>query len=341
MVLVRFYLNLPYYKNGDLIEISERVLSDPVRYASYQSVNVGGLKAYLPLFPEINYGDSVTVRGIVENGKLKQPKLVLMEKTKGIFYTLRQKLIAVYRSSLPEPHASLIAGITIGSKSGLPTSFWEALKATGTAHVVVASGMNVTFVAGFLLNVFLAFLSRKKAVVLSLIGIWMYVALSGFDAPLIRAAIMGSVMFFGMTMGRLYSAWRALVLSALVMLIAKPSWITDLGFILSFVATFSLMLFNRKVSKLVKVFPGVIREGLSTSLSAQIGVAPIIYVTFGQFNLFSPIINALVLWTVAPIMVIGAVGGLVGLIVPEVARLILYLAYPLTAWFVFVVGGAN
>src|SRR3990172_10918852 len=122
------------------------------------------------------------------------------------------------------------------------------------------------------------------------------------------------------------------------MLIFRPDWVTDLGFILSFTATASLMLFERRVYKRVSFIPKVIRENFSTSFAAQIGVAPILWATFGQFNLLSPLINALVLWTIVPMTIIGMIGGLVGLFVPIVGRMILFVTYPLTSWFVFVIG---
>jgi competence protein ComEC len=148
---------------------------------------------------------------------------------------------------------------------------------------------------------------------------------------------MGSIAFSAQALGRLNDAWRGLFLSALIMLIFRPEWIGDLGFILSFVATASLMLFEKRIRKRVKFLPDVIRQDFSTSLAAQIGVAPIIYVTFGQFNILSPVINALVLWTIAPITIIGMVGGIVSLLSIPLGKLILLLSFPLTSWFVFVV----
>jgi len=121
------------------------------------------------------------------------------------------------------------------------------------------------------------------------------------------------------------------------MLLIKPIWITDLGFILSFVATASLMLFQKRINSLLKFVPNILREGLSTSLAAQIGVAPIIYATFGQFNIFSPLINALVLWTIPYIMILGAIGGIVGLVIPILGKVILLIAFPLVWWFVGIV----
>lgn len=333
IIIARILFQKPDFSDGQKIRISSKVDGEPIRYETSQMFYLEGLRIYLPTLPEIYYGDFVIVEGVVEEKNLKDAVLVERLESSGMLYKFRRKMLEVYNKSLPEPHASLVTGVVLGSKSSIPRSFWEDLKDSGTAHVVVASGMNVTLVAGFLMNFFLLLIERKKAVFLALVGIWVYAILAGFDAPIIRAAIMGSIAFSAQALGKLYQAWRALVISALLMLIIKPGFISDLGFILSFVATGSLMVFEARIRKRIKALPLFLKEGLSTSLAAQIGVAPILYLTFGQFSLLSPLINALVLWTIAPMTIIGAFGGLVGLVYEPLGKIILYLTIPFTFWF--------
>ena len=333
VIILRYIVTRPNFPQGKLIRITEKVSSEPTRFEKYQSLRLSGIKIYLPLYPEINYGDMVVVEGRVEGNKLRSPKLI-DKRDGGGLYALRQKLLAFYSHAFPRPHSSLVAGTVIGSKAGISQQFWDKLKTTGTAHIVVASGMNVTLVAGFLINALVLWLPRKRAVSITLIGIWLYSLFSGFDAPIVRAAIMASITFTAQLYGRIYSAGRALLLSAVAMLIIKPVWIIDLGFGLSFVATGSLVLFQKRLTKLLSRVPAFLREDLATTLAAQIGVAPILYVYFGQFNPLSPIINALVLWTVPPITIIGMVAGTIGLLIPVLGTAVLYIAYPLSFWFV-------
>lgn len=333
IVLLRYQQSLPVFKNGDFIKITSKIYSEPIVYDDAQYVKIKGLKIYLPKYPEVNYGDNIVVVGQVSEDKLVSPKLIEITQKKSPLYIFREKLISFYKSSLPEPYSSLVAGIVIGSKN-MPQSFWDKLKLTGTAHVVVASGTNVALTIGFLINSLTLFLNRKKAIYITYIGIICYMFMSGFEAPIIRASLMGSILLFGQEKGRVVNSWRILLYSGLIMLLIKPSWITDIGFILSFTATGSMMLFEKSISTRLKMIPAVFREGLSTSLAAQIGVAPILYMTFGQFNLLSPVINALILWTIPYIMIGGAVAGLVGIFVPLVGRLILFVLYPLLYYFV-------
>ncbi len=337
LVIFRFFATKPNLSNGKKIRITSKVTQEPSRFFNTQKFSLVGLKVSLPAFPEIHYGDGVVIEGIVDGENLKDPKLISVSQNQSVFPKIRNYFSDFYNRNLPQPDASLVSGIVLGIKSSLPKDFWDSLTKTGTAHVVVASGMNVTFVAGFLMSTLILFMNRRVAIFFALLGIWIYSALSGFDAPIVRAALMGSIAFSAQEFGRLISAWKVLILSGLIMLIIVPTWINDVGFILSFVATLSLMLFQKKVEEFVKFLPGFFREGFATSLAAQIGVAPILFVTFGQFNIFSPVINALVLWTIPLVMAIGAVAGVIGIIFEPLGRVILYLVYPLTSWFIWVV----
>lgn len=337
LVIIRIIFSQTTYVDGQKVRITGKIATVPIRYSTAQRVEIGGLKMYLPLFPEISYGDKVAVVGTVDGKSLKSPILEKVIDEKSLLTKVRERIISFYQKTLPEPHASLVAGITIGAKSSLPADFWESLKKTGVAHVVVASGMNVTFVAGFLMAAFALFLSRRRAIPFVLAGIFLYSALAGFEAPIVRAAIMGALAFLAQETGRVAGSFRVLTISALIMLIIRPDWVGDLGFILSFVATASLIVFQKGIEKRLKRLPEIIRENFSTTLAAQIGVAPILFVTFGYFNILSPVINVLVLWTVPPIMIIGALAGVIGLLIPALGSPILYLAYPMTWWFVTVV----
>ena len=333
----RFLTTRPVYNDNDNIRITSKVYGEPIVYDEKQYLKLQGLKVYLPKYPEIIYGDRVVMEGKVNGDSLENPRLIEIDnRHKGLLLVLRQRLISFYKSSLPEPYGSLVAGIVIGSKN-MPDSFWQKLKATGTAHVVVASGTNVTMTAGFLIGVLTIFLKRRHAIWFTLLGIFAYVVISGFDAPIVRAGIMGAILLLGQQKGKVVNTWRILVYSGLIMLIIKPEWITDLGFILSFTAATSLVVFQKIIDLRLKIIPAIFREGLSTSIAAQIGVAPIIFATFGQFNVLSPIINMFILWTVPYIMVLGAVGGLIGLVVPLVGRLILFILFPLTWYFTKVI----
>lgn len=334
LVVFRFYSTRPVYKDGDLVKVTGRISSQPTVYDNYRSIVLEGLRVNIPKYPEVDYGDTLEIVGMVSGERLISSKIQKIIKSESKLVLLRSKITNFYNKYLPVDHAALVSGVVLGDKSSITDTFREKLVKTGVVHVVVASGMNVTFVASFLLAILLLVIKRPVAIPFVIVGILIYIALSGFDAPIVRAGIMGFVAFFAQETGRLSTASRALALSAILMLIVNPLWVFDLGFILSFVATASLLIFQKRIEKRITHLPGIFKEGLSTSLAAQIGVAPIIFVTFGRFNILSPVVNALVLWTIPLIMVFGAIGGLIGLVFPALGGLILYLTYPLTWFFI-------
>ncbi len=326
---------------GKRLILNVRVNAEPTLYENSQSLRIQGILVSVSRYPEINYGDKLEVEGDYSQGKLNNPVIVTHIPAQGIVFKLRGKLISFYKQALPEPHASLVAGIVMGSKSNMPYEFWKALKKTGTLHVVVASGMNVTLVAGFLMETLIRVMKRRQAVFVAICGIWLYAFLSGFEAPIVRASIMGSIAFSAQKLGRVYDAWRGLVISAILMLIFRPLYISDLGFQLSVLATGSLIKFGSVFNRLLYIIPGFFREGLATSLAAQVGVAPLIFITFGELNPFSPFINALVLWTIPYITILGMISGILALLSTGLAKLILALVYPLTLVFIKVVVGVS
>jgi uncharacterized membrane protein len=77
----------------------------------------------------------------------------------------------------------------------------------------------------------------------------------------------------------------------------------------------------------------VLGENLFTTVSAQIATFPIIISNFGSYSLLSVIVNLLVLWTVVPLMVLGALVGLLAFVFKPLALLVLYLSYPFLFYF--------
>ena len=335
--IIFYFLTPVKYLDGTQVVIHATVLEEPKYYGNKELLDVYGFRFYLPASLKVEYGDYVVVAGTIHSNKLDETELIEHSKSTNPLFTVRRRLLSFYKMNLPKDESALVSGMVLGSGELIGREFWEMLTKTSTAHVVVASGMNVSLVAGFLLFPLLGILSRKKAVVLSILGIWIYVVFAGLNAAIVRAGVMGTLFLFSQIFGKQAHMIRLLIFTGLIMLLVRPDWIVDLGFLLSFGATLSLILFATKVERLLHFVPKVLRGDLATSLAAQIFVAPILLFSFGYFNLFSPIVNMVVLWTVPAITVLGMVAGSLSLFYQPLARLILLIEYPLTKYFVFIV----
>ena len=249
---------------------------------------------------------------------------------------LRQSITEFVRSGLPEPHASLLLGTILGIKSGFPPDFYEALRVTGTLHVVVVSGFNITVVINTLARS-LVFVPPKIRFFITLTFLIAFVFLVGANPPVVRAAIMGSIALLGTIFGRQNDALRAFLLTVVVMLVFRPLWMTELSFQLSFLATLGLILVLPQLDRLIPGKGFLLREDLLTTISAQILVWPLLAYHFRTISVISPVVNALVLWTIPIITYIGLVTATIGLFVSSIATMILLPVRLFLDYFIWVV----
>src|SRR3989344_1544264 len=249
----RYQNSRPIFKEGDRVRITSVVSEDPTVEGLQQKIVVENLRVFTDRFPAFSYGDQVQVEGEVGRGKGgwylkdgKVEKVVQVVQVLQVFLDTRKKILSIYEENLPEPHDGLLAGIVLGTKSNLDNRFLDKLKNTGTIHIVVASGTNISIFAGglmyILINIFKA--HRKAAVAGAIIFIWAYIFFIGFQPPIVRAGIMGTIAFAAQILGKEGEGMRALLISAVLMLLIVPQWLFDLGFQLSFLATAGVMFFS-------------------------------------------------------------------------------------------------
>ena len=345
-----FYQNQPYYKDGQHISFETTLLSEPKIVGNQQrmSANLDGgnrILISISLYPQFHYGDTLHIYGVLKDKVLKNgntvlvmyfPKIETVKDNKNLFLAvasfIRQKAISLFEKTLPATSSGLLLGIVFGVEESLPIELADSLRISGVFHVVAASGMNVAFVGGFLSSIFGFFLNRQMAIVLSIIGILFYAVLAGLEPSILRASIMGILVFTGQIIGRQNLSLYGLFLAGFAMLFWSPNIIFDIGFQLSFLATAGLLyirpLFER--SKKVKVIlnRSVVGEGVVTTIAAQAATLPILVSNFGSYSLWSIVANALVLWTIPTLMVVGGVGVMIGMILKPLGGIFLYLSLP-------------
>lgn len=351
---LRFQTALPKnLKEGQRVRISGTLGSEPEVLGGYQSFSLVGIRVKAERFPEFHWGDNLAVTGRIKIQEglflreywLEEPRIEkqdikisrykdIKSRVIGTIFSFRERIVSGYRRSLPEPAASLLAGIVLGEKSALPSDFWQALRKTGTLHIVVASGANITFLAGFLMAVLPFLLSRKFAYLLTIILIWFYVFLAGGGAPIFRAGIMGTIAYFGLSLGKKGEALGALIFAAGFLLLLRPLSLFDLGFQLSFAVTLGIILLGNQSWGLIAKLPGGVKQALKTTLSAQVFTLPIITLNFGTLPWLSPVANILVYWTVPILMGLGAAAGVAGLVWEPAGRLFCLLSFPLLEYFI-------
>lgn len=349
LLALRFLFHFTFvskFEANTNVDIKYTLLSQPHRNEFNQYFYVENLLVTLPLYPQYGYGETLRLKGSIEtyiSNKdesmtekliLKNPEVNLEEnRVLAVFKFIRQKVLLSYKSSLPPREAGLISGIVLGVEDGIKDSFKDELKRSGMLHVVVASGSNVVLVAGIIFLFINGLVKKRIAIVFTILGIFFYAFLTGFDPPIVRASIMASFGFIALILGRERIALVSLFFSAWLMLMISPQLLSDIGFQLSFAASFGILMFQKIIELSSKFVPKILKEDFSTTLSAQIGAMPVLLFGFGEVNILSIVTNVLLLWTVPIIMIFGLIGGILGLLSPQLSSSILYLVYPFLLLF--------
>lgn len=237
---------------------------------------------------------------------------------------------------LPQPQAGLLMGMVLGVKGSLPFEFRGALERTSTVHMVVVSGQNLTLLSGFILSLAAVF-GRKKTILLNLGVILFYAFLTGFQIPVIRAAIMVILASTAQLFDREADSIWILSVTAGLMLLFNPNWLLSISFQLSFLATIGVIIVAPEVINRLNFLPNLIKQDLGISFAAQALTWPIIAINFHQASLVGLFANAFVLWTVPFIMISGAFALLTSLISIKIGLILTLIPGALLTYFTYVV----
>ena len=207
--------------------------------------------------------------------------------------------------------SELISALLLGARGLLPEEAKQAFRSAGVAHLLALSGLHLGILAALGYGL-LGFLRLRPGwrYFLLLPLMWGYVLLGGARISLIRAGIMFTLLglfFLLWERGLVLKSWRdpleGLALAAIVVILLWPWSALDLGFQLSFAATFAILLLWPGWSgcSLRAGLPRPVRwaaDLLATSAFAQAGTLPLIGSAFGYLAPWGLLGNLILIpWT--------------------------------------------
>ena len=226
------------------------------------------------------------------------------------FSRLRRALISPCRKALGETEGSILAAVCFGERAFLSTATEEAFRGSGLSHLLVVSGLHVSMVAVALRGLLRRW-GRRRACLLTLVGVWLYACMVGFSASVLRATVMCSVWLVGHLLFRRADGLSSMGLAAVLIIAFDPYSVWNAGFQLSFAATMGvLLLAPRLTPRYERVYDlpwwqsgwqSFRRLVVSTAvvcLSALLFTLPISVYHFGGFSVATVVSNVL---AVAPI----------------------------------------
>lgn len=246
----------------------------------------------------------------------------------------RKKIYTQYLSyGFSENTLGLISALTIGIKEDLSLDLKEAFSSAGVSHVLALSGLHIGLIFyminSLLLILFHPFKKRRRgyALSVSLLFIWIFALFVGASASVVRSVLLFSLMGLSMLSNKRGNSLNSLAFVAIIMLVVNPYWLFDIGFILSFSAVSSILIFSKPCLNLYQPKTKIGRYvwGLIVmSFVAQLGTAPWIVYFFGSFPTYFLVANIVVI----PLITLLLYLLIVFLIFLPFSSVALFLKYP-------------
>ena len=207
---------------------------------------------------------------------------------------IRELLIKYVERYFPENAKSIIKGLVIGENKDFSDEFMDSLKINGIMHLFAISGTHIAILVLFLEKILKRF-KNKSIFISSFLAI--YLVVTNFSPSVLRAVLMYYFILINKKFKLNLSSLDIVSIVFIFLLIYNPFYLENLGFCLSFLMAFTIVLIAplmENKNDTLKVF--------FISLSALIITLPLVININHQVNLLSPLINILFIVLVGEIM---------------------------------------
>jgi len=203
--------------------------------------------------------------------------------------------VNLFSSKLNDKNAEIILSIILGDIDYLDDEFYNNIKNMGLAHIFAVSGLHIGLLYAALLKFFkLVGFKRRISWIITWILLWLYGFLIGLPLSIMRTLVMFTLMFGSEVLYRRYNSLNAISLSALILTIINPYWIFDAGFLLSFSAALSLIIFSKYIQKNIKTENKVLKT-IYMYLFLQLFTMPVVTYFFNYLPVMGIIYNLLLI----------------------------------------------
>ena len=243
------------------------------------------------------------------------------------WWKLRQRIVQSQVKGLGSPVGQLVSSMVLGRKAvDLPNDIRDRFIEAGLAHVLAASGFHVSLLLGIILKLTNR-LAAKPRLAIGIGTLIVYLGLTGIQASVLRACLMGSVVLLALAMDTKVKPLGSLLVVAVVILLFNPLLISDLGFQLSFLATFGLIVTLPQLQAKLDWLPPTVATLIAVPLSASVWVLPLLCYVFNTLAVYSIVVNVLCTPLITVISLGGMISAIAALLVPALGSAIASLLF--------------
>ncbi|WP_396140067.1 ComEC/Rec2 family competence protein [Flavobacterium sp.] len=293
-----------------------------------------------PLNPNLfDYGKYLENQEIYAQVYTKPNQIKITNYEAGLwagFSNFRENIISnLEESAISKEELNVLNALILGQQQDISPEILKDYQYAGAIHILSVSGLHVGFILLFITFLLKPISNSRKGSLLKLtlvvLSLWSFAILAGLSPSIVRSVTMFSFLAIGIHLRRTVNIFHTLVVSMLLILLFKPSFLFDVGFQLSYLALFFILWLQpilagiwQPKNKITTYFWDII----TVSFAAQIGAMPLSIYYFHQFPGLFFVTNLLILPLLGIIMAVGVVAVLIATFhtVPEfIAKAIEFL----------------
>ncbi|MBE5940144.1 MAG: DNA internalization-related competence protein ComEC/Rec2 [Lachnospiraceae bacterium] len=274
--------------------------------------------AYKKLEEAANYGNfnsksyyhSLGIAGVYNCENIK-----LVKKENQLYVAIdrvKKQAGAGIKKVMGDKYGSIMAAIVLGDRQSMDEETKNLYSDNGLSHILAVSGLHIATVGMILFQILRKFMSVKTSSVISGIVMILYGILTGGSVSCMRAVIMFIIQLGAGLTGRKYNPYVAISVSAIIILISNPYYLTNSSFIMSYVAIISVTLIipmlNEYIKKKKKPWLNVISPILS-GIILNIMMMPLICNYFYRLPVLAVITNMIVVPFMSVVLFSGLICG--------------------------------
>jgi competence protein ComEC len=241
-------------------------------------------------------------KGITHIGYLKEVDILEIKRFQDNWIDtqlaqLRNKLSQVLKNELNGSNLAIAQALILGDKSMLDQETRNSFGATGAMHVLAVSGLHIGIITQLLLYLFQfssKLITRRNAVFITVLLLWVYALLTGFSPSVVRAVFMFSVLILSQETGGNYAPINVLFFTAFILILFNPFVIYDIGFQLSYLAMLGIYSLYKPIAAWYITKNKILNylwQGSAIGFAAQAMTVPLTLYYFHQFPNYFALTN--------------------------------------------------
>lgn len=256
---------------------------------------------------QFDYRKFLTYRQIFHQHYLRNTDFVITTQTQTVWYKaaayhLSKWSDAQLKRLVPWPREYAVTkAMVLGLRDEMDPELVQAYSVAGAVHVLSVSGFHIAIFV-YILGKILGFLEKRKhwrwVYLGATLGImWFYAVLTGLSAPVIRSALMFTLLLLAQPLGRKKNTENALFGSALVLLILDPMLIYSVSFQLSYAALAGIIFWQPFLYQTISFqqrWADWVWGITAVALTAQLATFPLGVYYFNQFPVYFWLLNPVV-----------------------------------------------